>query len=70
METIGVICAIIGVGYLIYQFHFLPSQEIKEYRMTLVAQFYTSQKVIDKLIENITDYLSNYEDDMYNAEIS
>ena len=38
--------------------------------MTLVAQFYTSQKVIDKLIENITDYLSNYEDDMYNAEIS
>ncbi len=70
MEIIGVICGIIGVGYLIYQFHFLPSQEIKEYQITLLANFYTSQKVIDKLIDNIKVYISQNGDEMYNSEMT
>lgn len=70
METLGVVCGVIGVCYLVYQFHFLPNQEIKEYRLALLVQFYTSQKLIDKLIGDINNYLNQNSDEMYNAEMT
>lgn len=55
-ELIGGICAIIGVIYLCYQFHYLPEQETKEFRNNMLAQFRTSQILITQLINDLEHY--------------
>lgn len=47
-EAIDIICAIIGVAYSVYQFHYLPNKEIEEAKFNLLAQYLTSQKLLDQ----------------------
>lgn len=55
-ETISGMCAVIGIGYAIYQFNFLPTKELHESKLALAAQFGTSQKLIRSLIAELKDY--------------
>ncbi|MBY0377311.1 MAG: hypothetical protein K2Q33_01945 [Gammaproteobacteria bacterium] len=56
LNVIGVICAIIGVLYLIYQFNILPSKETNDMRIVLLAQFASAQTMVDKLITDIETF--------------
>ncbi|MBN8789774.1 MAG: hypothetical protein J0I84_22060 [Terrimonas sp.] len=57
-EAIGVICAIIGVGYSIYQFHYLPNKEMEEAKFNSLAQNLISQKLLDHLLNNLKSYVN------------
>ncbi|RBQ06822.1 hypothetical protein [Pedobacter miscanthi] len=55
-EIISGICAIVGVGYLIYQFTFLPKKESDESKLALAAKIGTSQQLIRNLIAELKAY--------------
>ncbi|WP_443945606.1 hypothetical protein ACJVDH_00410 [Pedobacter sp. AW1-32] len=57
-EIIGGICAIIGIGYTIYQVNIQPKQDLDETRMDMLGQFMTSQRLIDNLIADLKYFAS------------
>jgi len=67
-EIIGGICAIIGVVYLIYQYHIQPSKVLKDHRDALMVLFFTSQRLIDQLIADLKLYDQKFDGQvtMYN----
>lgn len=58
-NIIASICAIIGVFFLVYQFFYLPQKESKNEKEALLAHFYSTRAILDKLILEIETFVKD-----------
>lgn len=70
LSFIGVVCAIIGVLFLIYQFGILPKREDNEAKINMLGLYRTNQRLIDNLVQELVEFSKHNESMIFSGNLT